>query len=310
MSGRLSNIRTATALVTPFVGGRVDRTELNAALDRQVNAGMDAVVVCDVIGEGYALSDDERDLAISTCVERADGRLAVIAATGTYGTERSITLTARVQQLGVDGLLVTVPYYSKPTRAGVAAHFRSIAEVTHLPIIIDDEPHRTAIEAGSALLFALMDVFNIVGIRHGAGRLGVFSHLEPVLRRRYHHYCGDDIDLPAFIACGGHGVISSFGNLFPSRQVAVGRSVPGAVEQWQQDIASILSATGNLWGAAVIKAACAALHGGSCAVRLPLVEVDQDMAQALGLVMPRLATSVKKGREAAVALNGSPAAQF
>jgi len=281
VTARLVNIRTATALITPFTGQGVDRDSLATLVERQREAGIDAVVVCDVAGEGWALSDDERDVVLTTCLKRAEGRLAVIAATGTYSTAHSIELAERAQKLGADGLLVTVPYYSKPTRAGVAAHFRSIAETTHLPIIIDDDPQRSVIEGGADLLAALSDVQNIVGVRHGAGRLADFLRLDPVLRRRYHHYCQDGGELPAFLACGGHGAMSAYGNLFPFRLAALARGVAGAGEQFRYDMAALLHAAKAQWDATVVKAAGAILHGYPKAVRLPLVELDIEMRDAL-----------------------------
>lgn len=301
MRGRLSNIRTATALVTPFDGDEIDPAGLMAAIDRQVLAGMDAVIVCDMTGEGYSLTDAERDIVLSTCLEQGGGRLAVIAATGTYSTARSIALTRRAQQLGADGLLVTVPYYSKPTKAGVANHFRSIADATHLPIIIDDDPQRTVIEGGATLLSALMDVENIVGIRHGAGRLSVFAHLDPVLRRRYHHYCGDELDVPAFLGCGGHGVVSSAGNLEPFLLAAMGRGLPGASARFGQQMAALLLATGGQWDASVIKAAGAILWGSADAVRLPLVGIGVEMRDALQRVLASHETAVEECRSPVVA---------
>lgn len=301
MRGRLSNIRTATALVTPFDGDDIDRAGLMAAIDRQVSAGMDAVIVCDVAGEGCTLSDTERDVVLSICLEQAGGRLAVIAATGTYCTARSIALSRRAQQVGADGLLVTVPYYSKPTMAGVANHFRSIANATHLPIIIDDDPQRTVIEGGARLLSALMDVENIVGVRHGAGRLSAFAHLDPVLRRRYHHYCGDEVDVPAFLTCGGHGVVSAAGNLFPLLLAAMGRGFPGACALFGQQISALLLATGGQWDACVIKEASAVLWGSACTVRLPLIGIDADMRDALQEALASLDAPVEEFRSTGIA---------
>ncbi|MGI2033597.1 dihydrodipicolinate synthase family protein [Rhizobium panacihumi] len=285
MTARVSNIRTVTTLMTPFADGRIDHVALAALVDRQCAAGIDAIMVCDVIGEGYALSDDERDIVLSICVAGAQGRLAVIVATGTYNTARSVALTERAQQLGADGLLVTVPYYSKPTRAGVVAHFRNIAGATHLPVIVDDDPQRTVIEGGAGLLSDLSDVQTIVGVRHGAGRLSAFARLDPVLRRRYHHYSGDEIDLPAFLACGGHGMMSAYGNLFPFRLAALGRGFAGAAGAFRREMAALLGASAGQWDAAVIKAAFGILHGGADTVRLPLVSVDADMREDLRRVL-------------------------
>lgn len=285
VTARLSNIRTVTALITPFAGDTVDLGALATFVDCQRRAGIDAVIICDVTGEGYALSDDERDIILSTCLERAEGRLAVLVATGTYATERSIMLTRRAQQLGADGLLVTVPYYSKPTGAGIVSHFRNIAGATHLPVIIDDDPLRTVVEGGAMLLSALSEVQNVVGVRHGAGRLAAFAQLGPVLRRRYHHYCADEIDLPAFLACGGHGMMSPYGNLFPFRLAAVGRGFAGAVGQFRREMTALLDATRGQWDAAVVKTACAILHGDSAGVRLPMVEPDAEISDAVRRVL-------------------------
>lgn len=292
MTARLANIRTATALITPFANDGIDRDSLATLVEHQRRAGIDAVVVCDVIGEGWALSDDERDVVLTTCLEQSEGRLAVIAATGTYSTARSIALAERAQKLGADGLLVTVPYYSKPTIAGVAAHFRSIAETTHLPIIIDDDPQRSVIEGGADLLAALSDVQNIVGVRHGAGRLADFLRLDPVLRRRYHHYCQDGIDLPAFLACGGHGAMSAYGNLFPFRLAALARGLAGTGEQFRYHMAALLVATKGQWDATVVKAAGAVLHGYPEAIRLPLVELDVEVREALSQVLSSIEARV------------------
>jgi 4-hydroxy-tetrahydrodipicolinate synthase len=287
--------------MTPFADDKVDCSALATFIDCQRRAGIDAVIVCDVTGEGYALNDSERDAVLSTCLERADGRLAVLAATGTYGTQRSIVLTRRAQQLGADGLLVTVPYYSKPTKAGVVAHFRSIAEATHLPIIIDDDPQRTVIEGGARLLSTLSDIQNVVGVRHGAGRLAAFARLDPVLRRRYHHYCGDEMDLPAFLACGCHGVMSSYGNLFPFRLAAVGRGFSGAAGQFRREMAALLEVTHGQWDAATIKAACAILHGDAETMRLPMVGLDADMREAVRRVLITLEEQAGASASQAVA---------
>lgn len=281
MPARLSNLRTVTALVTPFDASRVDHAALAGAIDRQVRAGMDAVIVCDAIGEGPALTQEERDAVLSTCLLRANGRLAVIAATGSNGTAHTIAMTQRAAALGADGVIVTLPYYSKPTKAGVLAHFRSVASVTHLPLIIDDDPQRVAIEGGEWLLSALADVETIAAVRHGAGRLSAFTQLSPVLRRRYHHYCGDEVDLPAFMACGGHGVVSAAGNFLPYQLAALGRGFPGAAGQFCRDVRLVLDATGGQWDAAVVKAACAVVHGGTPGMRLPLVDIDSASDQAL-----------------------------
>lgn len=285
MATRLSNFRAVTALITPFGEDGIDRQALTGAIDRQLGAGMDAVLLCDVTGEGHALSDDERDTVLTTCLARAQGRLAVIAATGTNGTASSIALTRRAQQLGADGILLTVPYYSKPTAEGVAGHFRSIADTTHLPIIIDDDPQRTVVEAGPALLAALSDVENIVGIRHGVGRLAAFCGLGPVLRRRYHHYCGDGIDPVAFLACGGHGVMCSYGNLYPASLAGIGRGLVEAGDLYRCRMETFLSVTGSCPDVAIIKAACALLHGQGSAVRLPLVKPDPELVEALRVAL-------------------------
>lgn len=289
MTVGIAELRTVTALVTPFRDGSLEPSLLAAAVDRQVRAGVDGIVVCDVFGEGYALSRDERDRVLTTCLERTAGRLAVLAATGTNDTAETVAMTRRAEELGADGVLVTVPYYSKPVPKGVIGHFREVAGATRLPVIMDDDPYRTALDCGHALLSSLADVENIVGIRHGIGRLEAFHRLPADLRRRYRHYSSDDSTLPMFLACGGHGCISALGNVLPYRLAAM--NAPAAASAGDlsfRQAQSLLVAAEGRWDAAIVKAAAAILYGTPPEVRLPLVEVEPQVREAIAHALAML----------------------
>ncbi|OHV76132.1 hypothetical protein LCM4573_15605 [Rhizobium sp. LCM 4573] len=284
----IAELRTVTALVTPFRNGAVEHSLLNEAVDRQVRTGIDGIVVCDIFGEGHALARDERDHLLSACLERAAGRLAVFAATGTNNTAETVALTRRAAEIGADGVLVTVPYYSKPTLRGVIGHFREVAGATRLPVILDDDPHRTALDCGQALLSSLTDIQNIVGVRHGIGRLEAFHRLPADLRRRYRHYSSDDSTLPMFLACGGHGWISALGNVFPYRLAAMTPVAASAGDLSFRQAQSLLVAAEGRWDAAVVKAATAILYETPSEVRLPLVEVEPQVSEAIAHALAAL----------------------
>ncbi|MCJ7997693.1 dihydrodipicolinate synthase family protein [Rhizobium cremeum] len=266
-----------TPLLTPFSEDRCDIAALNAAIDRQVAAGMDGIVILDAFGEGHALDAQERDAIISACVQRAQGRLSVIAATGTNCTTASIDLARRAVRLGADALLVTIPYYSKPRLAGVVEHFRSIADAVPVPIIVDDDPGRTAIDFGMGLLSGLASTEGIVAVCHGQARLGFFAGLPANLRRRYLHLSRDCRTLPAFIASGGNGAISPLANVLPShvRSILDASAELGRMTALHQEIVSALASCGPD-DIAALKEATSFIHQHPADVRLPLVAAEPE----------------------------------
>ncbi|WJH38031.1 dihydrodipicolinate synthase family protein (plasmid) [Aliirhizobium terrae] len=269
--------QTFTPLLTPFGEKGVDLKAFNAAIDRQIIAGTDGIVVGDAIGEGPVLTAEEHDALLRAAVGHAKPHLSIIAATGTNCTRTTIERSRRAEALGADALLVTVPYYSKPTLAGVVDHFRQVAAAVGLPILIDDDPGRTAKDFGQALLESLADCHAIAGVCHGADRLAHFAGLPSKLETRFLHLTRDDAHLPQFLALGGNGAISPIANIIPSPiQTMVGlRGSVDTCSSFGMAVSGAIAALGQD-DIAALKEAASFIHQYPADMRLPLVPAEPE----------------------------------
>jgi 4-hydroxy-tetrahydrodipicolinate synthase len=266
-----------TPMLTPFCEKGLDLQAFNAAIDRQIIAGTDGIVVADAIGEGPVLTEGERDALLRAAVGRAKPHLSIIAATGTNCTRSTIDRSRRAEALGADALLVTIPYYSKPTLEGVVDHFRQVAAAVGLPILIDDDPGRVAKDFGPALLEALSCCHAIAGVCHGMDRLAHFAGLSSALETRFLHLTRDDARLPQFLAIGGNGAMSPIANIIPSPiQTVV--SLGGSFENdspFGVAVSGAIAALGRE-DVAALKEAASFVHQYPADVRLPLVASEPE----------------------------------
>lgn len=270
--------QTYTPLLTPFAEGRVDMWAFEAAIDRQIIAGVDGIVVCDVIGEGPTLGADERETLLKTAVFRGRPHMSVIVAAGTNCTAKTIERCRRAERLGADALLVTVPYYLKPTLKGVSAHFRGIAAAVNLPIVVDDDPGRTAKDYGPALVEALAEIDAVVGICHGAGRFEHFAGLPTWLKNRFSHLSRGDGKLMEFLDMGGHGALSALANIIPSPvQTMVAMAERGGGCNSLLQAISVAATAVDVDDVAALKEAQFFLHQSAADVRLPLVAAEPEI---------------------------------
>lgn len=208
--------RILTAMITPFdAGGAVNVAEAVRIAQFLVERGNDGVVVSGSTGEGNALETDEK-LAVFTAVKKALGSSGtVIAGTGGNNTRQSIELTKQAEQCGVDGVLLTVPAYVKPTQDGMLTHFGAILDASPLPAIIYNIPGRTAANMLPATFTELSRRHaNVAGIKESTGDVNQFTAiLRDRAREDVTFWCGDDyIYLPS-LAVGGYGLISVAGHL-------------------------------------------------------------------------------------------------
>jgi hypothetical protein len=157
-------------LPTPFdESGRIDLKAFADLCERQIAAGVSALVVCEAAGEASTLSSDEHEAVIRAAVETSHGRARVIGGAGSNSTSRAIELTRRAEAAGADAVLSVVPYYNKPMQNGIAAHFLAVAGATGLPIILHDIPSRTVRELANDTLTRLAESRQFVGLRDGSG---------------------------------------------------------------------------------------------------------------------------------------------
>jgi 4-hydroxy-tetrahydrodipicolinate synthase len=203
-------------LPTPFdETGAVDHDAFAELCDRQIAAGVPAIVVCETAGEASTLTTVEHDSIIRTAVEIAHGRSRVIAGAGSNSTSQAIELAWRAEAAGADAVLSVVPYYNKPMQAGIDAHFRAIAEQTGLPIIVHDIPSRTIRELADDTLARLAESKRFIGLRDGSGDVARPMRLRSRLPPAFRLLSGDDATALAFIATGGDGCISTISNVAP-----------------------------------------------------------------------------------------------
>ena len=201
--------RLITAMVTPFnVDGEVDYMQSRRLAKSLFDSGSDGVVVAGTTGECSTLSHDEKLHLFSEIKSAVVGRGVVIAGTGSYNTRDSITLTREAEKSGVDGCLLVVPYYNRPTQDGLYQHFKTIAESTSLPCILYNVPSRTVTNLNAETVIKLSKVDNIVGIKEASANFEQIAKIVAGAEDGFLVYSGNDNDTLPILAVGGYGIIS------------------------------------------------------------------------------------------------------
>lgn len=206
---------TITALITPFKNGVVDEKAFQDLVDWQIKEGIHGLAPCGTTGESPTLSYEEHYRVIELCVEAADGRVPVIAGTGSNSTDEAIQQTQHAKKVGADAALIVTPYYNKPSQEGLLLHYRAIADAVDLPIIIYNIPGRCVIDMSVETMAKLADHENIVGVKDATNELGrvIRSRLE--IGEDFCQLSGEDPTSVAFLAHGGKGCISVTANIAP-----------------------------------------------------------------------------------------------
>jgi 4-hydroxy-tetrahydrodipicolinate synthase len=203
------------ALVTPFVRGRVAEDTFRELVDWQIAEGSSALVPCGTTGEVATLSAEEHRRVIELAVEQAHGRVPVIAGCGSYSTAASIERMAAAEAAGADAALVVVPYYNKPSQAGIAAHFHALAEASDLPIIVYNVPSRTVADISVETLAEVSRLPTVIGIKDASGNLARVTAQRLACGMEFCQLSGNDDMALGFNAMGGVGCISVTANVAP-----------------------------------------------------------------------------------------------
>jgi len=264
---------------TPFdENGRLDLAAFTMLCERQIDAGVPAIVVCETAGEASTLTPAEQQTIIQTAVGIAHSRTRVIAGAGSNSTSQSIELTRRAQEAGPDAVLSVVPYYNKPMQVGINAHFQAIADATTLPIILHDIPSRTARPLDDDTLVRLAGSKQFIGLRDGTGDAARPSRLRPLLPPEFRLLSGDDATALVFIAAGGDGCISIVSNVAPD----LCRNIFASCGQGRLQSARYLQSRLVPLTSALTRESPAALKYALCLLgymlpdaRLPIVELDE-----------------------------------
>ena len=209
----------ATALITPFKEGKVDKTAFAAIIEEQITAGIAALVVCGTTGEAATMTDDEQIDTIAFAVKQVGHRVPVIAGAGSNNTAHAVELCKRSISVGADALLCVTPYYNKTSQAGLVAMYTHIAENVDKPIILYNVPSRTGINIEPKTYEALSDVPNIYAIKEANGNFSKIAETLALVGDRLAVYSGNDDQVVPMLSLGGLGVISVLSNVCPAETV-------------------------------------------------------------------------------------------
>lgn len=207
----------ATALITPFNENGIDTQKFEMQLRRQLDAGIDALVVCGTTGEAPTLSDKEHIELIERAVKYVGGEVPIIAGTGSNCTEHAVLMSKAARDVGADALLVVTPYYNKANAAGLVKSYTAIAEAAQLPMILYNVPSRTGMEIPTEAYENLADNEYIVASKEASSSISRFGTLVSRFEEKINFYCGnDEMTLPC-LSLGGKGCISVLSNLLPEK---------------------------------------------------------------------------------------------
>ena len=287
---------SGTAMVTPFSEGAVDFPALGRLIDLQITAGTDALIVLGTTGEPPTLTADEKERILSFALERADGRIPVIAGCGGNSTKDVARRAKRMEEMGADALLTVTPYYNKTTQAGRIAHYTAIADAVSIPIILYNVPSRTGMNLLPDTAEALSHHPNIRGIKEASGNISQIAELAARTRGRLTLYSGNDDQVLPIMALGGAGVISVAGNVIPETMRELAHScLTGDMDRARALQDSILPLAAQLFAEVNPIPVKAALHIlGLCSpeVRLPLLPLSAERRAALQEAMAREGASI------------------
>jgi len=205
------------ALATPFnPDNRVDYASLKGLIDFHVNQGTDGLVIAGTTGEAATLTKSEHVELVTKAVEFVDGRLPVIAGTGSNSTRQTIDLSLEVAASGIDAYLVVVPYYNKPVQEGMFQHFSAIADAVEKPVMMYNVPGRTVADMQAETVGRLAKHDNIFGIKEATGDIDRLREIKALVDNDFMLYSGDDFTALEFLENGGHGIVTVSGNVVPA----------------------------------------------------------------------------------------------
>jgi 4-hydroxy-tetrahydrodipicolinate synthase len=273
------------ALITPFRNGVLNENVLQDLVEWHIEQGTHGLVPVGTTGESPALTHDEHKRVVDLVVEAVNGRIPVIAGTGSNSTAEAVDFTDHAKKAGADAALVVTPYYNKPTQAGLFAHYKAIAEAVDIPIIIYNIPGRSVIDMSVETMAKLAALPNIVGVKDATADL-----VRPVLTtaacgKDFVQLTGEDGSTLAFLAQGGHGAITVTGNVAPrlcaEMQEAWQREDPKGALAIHQRLMPLHQALFIEASPAPTKYALSRLGKADAELRLPLVECSEVAKRAV-----------------------------
>ena len=206
---------SGVAIITPFTNDGIDYPALARLLDFQLDGGTDAIIICGTTGEAAAMSYEERRSVIEFTAKHVNGRVPVIAGTGSNNTEHAIALSSDAVQAGADALLVVTPFYNKATQKGLVRHYTAIADAAEKPVILYHVPSRTGVKCTAETYAALAQHPNIAGVKEAGGDLALVQKTRELCPEDFYIWSGNDDETAPIMLFGGKGVISVAANVLP-----------------------------------------------------------------------------------------------
>ena len=269
----------ATALVTPFKNGGVDYDAFGRLIDWQIAGGIDALVIAGTTGEGSTLTDEEHREVLRYSVEKAAGRVPIIAGTGSNDTDYAISLSRYACEVGCDAHLLVSPYYNKATPKGLVKSFLAIADATDKPIILYNVPSRTGVSIPLKVYKELAKHERIVATKEASGNLSAIAEIRAELTDTLAVYSGNDDQIVPIMSLGGSGVISVLSNVMPKETHDMCRycfegDYKSAAEL-QLRLLKLINALFIEVNPIPVKTACGMMGLCSDDMRLPLCEMEE-----------------------------------
>ena len=274
-----------TAMITPFADGQVDTGRLREQVAYQIEQGVDGLVPTGTTGESPTLSHDEHRHVVEQVIKAADGKVQVIAGTGSNSTREALELTRHAKESGADGALMVNPYYNKPTQEGMYRHFSQVADEVGLPVVLYNIPGRTGITLTPQTIARLAKHEHIVGVKEATASMDSASEIAALCGPEFDIVSGDDSLTLPIMAVGGKGVISVLSNLVPDRLKAmVDAALNNDFHEAQRKHLALFPLFRAMFletNPIPIKTAMAAAKRDTGTLRLPLCEMADDNSAEL-----------------------------
>ncbi len=275
----------ATAIITPFSGGEVDYNALGELIDRQIDNGIDALVICGTTGESSTLSDEEHRYVLEYAIARSLSRVPMIAGTGSNDTSHAVKMSRYASKIGYDALLVVTPYYNKATEKGLIKSFTEIADASDAPIILYNVPTRTCCNITLPVYRELAKHENIVAVKEASGNISQIAELLAECGDCLDVYSGNDDQTLPLLALGGAGVISVVSNVIPREMSELCKKwFDGDVKECRRLHEKYLRLMKMMFcevNPIPVKTACALMGLCESDLRLPMCEIGEENRRKL-----------------------------
>ena len=215
MTAKTSFRGSFTALVTPFKNGSLDEKAFRDIVEWQISEGTNGLVPVGTTGESPTLSHEEHKKVVEWCIDQVDGRVPVIAGSGSNSTAEAIELSRHAEEAGAEAVLIVTPYYNKPTQEGLYQHYKAINDAIGIPIIIYNIPGRSIVDMSVETMARLFELKNISGVKDATANMTRVSQQRAAMGPDFNQLSGEDITALGFMAHGGHGCISVTSNVAP-----------------------------------------------------------------------------------------------